>query len=150
MTLTHFSHPFGRNPWREFGRMQAEVERLFDHARARVNDSYAPGFPAVNLWTSDDEVVITAELPGIDPEKIDIAVVDDTVTLSGTRASEDAPEGAVIHHRERGFGDFSRGFRLPFRIDASAVDARYQHGVLEVKLPKAAEDRPRKVPVLTA
>lgn len=150
MTLTHFTHPFGRNPWREFGRMQAEVERLFDHARARHNDSYAPGFPAVNLWTSEDEVVVTAELPGIDPDKIDIAVLDDTVTLSGSRAGEEVPEGAVIHHRERGFGEFSRSFRLPFRIDASGVDARYQNGVLEVKLPKAAEDRPRKVPVLTA
>jgi HSP20 family protein len=150
MTLTHFSHPFGRNPWREFGRMQAEVERLFDLTRARLNDSYAPGFPPVNLWSADDEVVLTAELPGVDPDKIDIAVLDDTVTLSGARVAEDVPEGAIVHHRERGFGEFSRSFRLPFRIDAGGVDARYTNGVLEVKLPKAAEDRPRKVPVLAA
>jgi HSP20 family protein len=150
MTLTHFSHPFGRTPWRDFGRMQAEVERLFDRTRSRLNDSYAPGFPVVNIWSGEDEVVLSAELPGVDPEKIDIAVVDDTVTLSGTRSVEDAPEGAVIHHRERGYGEFSRSFRLPFRIDAASVDARYANGILEVKLPKAAEDRPRKVPVLTA
>lgn len=150
MTLTHFSHPFARNPWREFGRMQAEVERLFDRSRVRLNDSYAPGFPAVNLWTAEDEVVLSAELPGVDPSKIDIAVLDDTVTLSGTRVAEDLPEGAVIHHRERGFGEFARTFRLPYRIDAEGVDARYVNGVLEVKLPKAAEDRPHKVPVVTA
>jgi HSP20 family protein len=149
MTLTHFSQ-FGRNPWRDFGRMQAEVERLFDRTRGRLNDSYTPGYPAVNLWTADDEVVLTAELPGVDPEKIDIAVLDDTVTISGTRASEDVPEGAVIHHRERGYGEFSRSFRLPFRIDAGNVDARHAHGVLEVKLVKAPEDRPRKVPIVSA
>jgi HSP20 family protein len=150
MTSTHFTHPFGRNPWRDFGRMQAEVERLFDRTRGRLNDSYAPSFPAVNLWTSEDEVIVTAELPGVDPDKIDIAVVDDTVTLSGTRSAEDAPEGAVIHHRERGYGEFSRSFRLPFRIDAAGVDARCANGVLEVRLPKSAEDRPRKVPVQVA
>jgi HSP20 family protein len=150
MTLSHFAYPFARSPWRDFGRMQAEVERLFDRSRGRLNDSYAPGFPAVNLWTSEDSVVLTAELPGVDPDKIDIAVVDDTVTISGSRTVEDAPEGAVIHHRERGYGEFARSFRLPFRIDSSGVDARYANGILEVKLPKAAEDRPRKVPVLTA
>lgn len=150
MTLTHFSHPFARSPWRDFDRMQAQVERLFDRSRSRLNDSYAPGFPLVNLWTSEDEVVLTAEVPGVDPEKIEIAVLDDTVTVSGSRSVEETPEGAVIHHRERGYGEFSRTFRVPFRIDAAGVDARYTHGVLEVKLPKAAEDRPRKVPVLTA
>lgn len=150
MTLTHFTYPFAGSPWRDFGRMQAEVERLFDWTRGRANDSYAPGFPAVNLWTSEDDVVLTAELPGVSPDKIDIAVVDDTVTLSGSRSAPEVPEGVVIHHRERGYGEFSRTFRLPFRIDAASVDARYAHGVLEVRLPKAAEDRPRKVPVLAA
>lgn len=149
MTLTHFSQ-FGRNPWRDFGRMQAEVERLFDRTLGRMNDSYAPGYPAVNVWTADDEAILTAELPGVDPSKIDIAVQDDTVTVSGTRAAEDLPEGAVVHHRERGYGDFSRSFRLPYRIDAANVDARYANGVLEVKLVKAPEDRPHKVPVLSA
>lgn len=149
MTLTHFSQ-FGRNPWREFGRMQAEVERLFDRSRARLNDSYAPGYPAVNLWTAEDEIVLTAELPGLDPSKIDIAVQDDVVTISGTRAVEDVPEGAIIHHRERGYGEFSRSFRLPFRIDAGSVDARYANGILEVKLVKAPEDRPHKIQVLSA
>jgi HSP20 family protein len=149
MTLTHFSQ-FGRNPWREFGRMQAEVERLFDRTRGRLNDSYAPGYPAVNLWTAEDEIVLTAELPGLDPSKIDIAVQDDVVTISGTRAVEDVPEGAIIHHRERGYGEFSRSFRLPFRIDAGSVDARYANGILEVKLVKAPEDRPHKIQVLSA
>jgi len=150
MTLTHFAYPFARSPWRDFGRMQAEVERLFDRSRERLNDSYAPGFPAVNLWTSEDNVVLSADLPGVEPDKLDIAVVDDTVTISGSRTAGDVPEGAAIHHRERGYGDFTRSFRLPFRIDSNGVDARYANGILDVTLPKAAEDRPRKVPVVSA
>lgn len=138
------------NPWMELDRMQAEMERLFDRTLGRLNDSYAPGFPAVNLWSGEDEVVITAELPGVRPEEIDISVVDDTVTIAGSRSEEKAPEGAVFRHRERGHGRFSRSFRLPFRIDASDVDARYVNGVLELTLRQASEDRPRKVPVLAA
>ena len=98
-----------------------------------------PGVPARATWQIPSACML-----------VDRAVFELHGGFPGTRASEDVPEGAVIHHRERGFGEFSRSFRLPFRIDASGVDARYQHGVLEVKLPKAAEDRPRKVPVLTA
>jgi len=138
------------NPFWELDRMQAEVERLFDRTLGRQNDSYAPGFPAVNVWSGEDEVLVTAELPGVAADQIDISVVDDTVTLAGSRPAEDAPDGASFRQRERGHGRFSRSFRLPFRIDASAVDARYANGVLEVTLRKAAEDRPRKVPVLSA
>jgi len=145
----------GWNPWSELDRMQAEVEHLFDRtfgdrSFGRQNDSYAPGFPAVNLWSGDDEVLVTAELPGVAPDEIDISVSDETLTLAGARSADPAPEGAAVTHRERGHGRFSRSFRLPFRIDASAVDARYANGILEVTVRKAAEDRPRKVPVLSA
>jgi HSP20 family protein len=150
MMRTGTNRGLGWNPWRELDRMQAEVERLFGGTFGPQNDSYAPGFPAVNLWSGEDEVLIAAELPGVAPEEIDISVVDDTVTLAGSRSAEQAPEGATVSHRERGHGRFSRAFRLPFRIDASAVDARYANGILEVTLRKAAEDRPRKVPVLSA
>ncbi len=135
------------NPWMELDRMQVEMERLFERTLRRLNDSYAPDFPPVSLWSGDDEVVITAELPGVPPEAIDISVADDTVTIAGSREQEKAPEGAVFRHRERGYGRFSRSFRLPFRIDASDVDARYANGVLELTLRQASEDRPRKIPV---
>ncbi|MEW6271896.1 MAG: Hsp20/alpha crystallin family protein [Thermodesulfobacteriota bacterium] len=150
MNWSHLAGPLGWSPWREMDRLHAEVERLFERSRAAANDSYAPGHPPVNLWSGDDEVVISAELPGVDADKIDISVVDDTVTLSGERSANGIPEAAVFRHRERGHGRFSRTFRLPFRIDATAVDARYANGVLEVTLPRAADDKPRKIPVLAA
>lgn len=152
MRWTAFASPF--SPWRELDRMHAEMDRLRDAGRGVRNDSYAPGFPPVNVWTAEDEAVLAAELPGLEPDKIEISVVDGTVTLSGSREPEGvrAGEGAEVafRHRERGFGRFSRSFELPFRIESSGVDARYSNGILEVTLPRAEADRPKKVPVLAA
>ncbi|HEY8515136.1 MAG TPA: Hsp20/alpha crystallin family protein [Candidatus Binatia bacterium] len=150
MNWSHLAGPLGFDPWREFDRLHTEMERLLERSFAAANDSYAPGYPPVNVWTGDDEAVISAELPGVAPDKIDISVDDDTVTLAGERSTSEVPEGATFHRRERGYGRFSRTFRLPFRIDVGAVDARYTNGVLEVTLPRAAADKPRKIPVLAA
>ena len=91
-----------------------------------------------------------AELPGVEPDKIEISVVDDTVTLSGSRNAGEVPQDAVHRYRERGYGRFSRSFRLPFRIDAANVDARCSNGILDVTLRKAEEDKPKKINVLAA
>lgn len=134
------------SPRRDFARMQNEMDRLF----LNVNDSYAPGFPAVNVFTSDDQVIVSAELPGVPADKVEISVLDDTLTLKGNREADDAPEGSVAHRRERGAGEFSRSIRLPFRVEASSVDAKFENGVLEVTLPRAEADRPRKIAVHSA
>lgn len=131
------------SPLRDFARMQHEMDRLFQ----RVNDSYAPGFPSVNIFTSDDDVVVAAELPGVAADKVEISVLDDTLTIKGSRDAEEAPEGATAHRRERGSGEFSRSFRLPFRVEAGSVDAKFENGVLEITLPRAEADRPQRITV---
>lgn len=131
------------SPWRDFARMQNEMDRLFQS----VNDSYAPGFPAVNIFTSDDNVVVAAELPGVPADKVDISVLDDTLTIKGNREADAAPEGATSHRSERGSGEFSRSFRLPFRVEAGSVDAKFENGVLEITLPRAEADRPQRIAV---
>lgn len=131
------------SPWRDFARMQAEMDRLFQN----VNDSYAPGFPAVNVYTKEDEAIVSAELPGVSADKVDISVLDDTVTIKGTRPADELPEGATSHRHERGSGEFSRSIRLPFRVEPSAVDAKFENGVLEVALPRAEADRPRRIAI---
>jgi len=133
-------------PWRDFARMQHDVDRLFEAA----NDSYAPGFPAVNVFTNDDQVIVSAELPGVPADKVDISVLDDTLTIKGARAAEEQPEGAIAHRRERGTGEFSRSVRLPFRVETGAVDAKFENGILEITLPRAEADRPRRIPVHSA
>jgi HSP20 family protein len=131
------------DPFRELDRAQAEVGELF----ARTNDSYVPGYPPVNVWASDEGVVVTAELPGVDPAKLDISVVGDQLTLAGSRPADEPKEGERFLRSERGHGDFERALRLPFKVQADQVQARFKDGILFLELPKASAERPRKIEV---
>jgi len=104
-------------------------------------------YPAMNVWMNDEGAVLTAELPGCNPVNIDITVVGDTLTVKGSRTEEVLPEGAVYHRRERTCGSFSRGFTLPFEIEASRVDAAFEQGILRITVPRAEADKPRKIQV---
>lgn len=136
---------FGRtwDPWRELYRLQDEVNRLFTGMRPGV----AAGAPAVNVWTSDEGALLKAELPGIDPKAIDISVLGDSVTLTGRRELEGAGKEVTYHRREREHGEFTRTLQLPFRIEAEQVKAHFEDGVLELTLPRANADRPKKIAV---
>jgi len=94
--------------------------------------------------------VITAEVPGVSADEIDISVVGETLTLSGERKPEDLEGGVRYHRRERGGGRFSRSIELPFRVDADKVEAAYDKGILRVTLPRAEADKPRKITVRAA
>jgi HSP20 family protein len=130
-------------------RLQREMNRLFeDYSPARLRR--APAYPAMNVWANEDGLTITAEVPGVSPEDIDISVVGDTLTLSGERKPDLLKEGARYHRQERGFGSFSRSIQLPFMVNVSKVDATFHNGVLNVSLPRAEEDKPRKIAVKSA
>lgn len=137
------------SPWREMARLQREMNRLFD-AFSLAGGRTAPSYPAMNVWTNDEGALITAELPGIDPDDIDISVVGDTLTLSGSRQPEELQEGETYHRRERSFGKFSRTFQLPFQVEADQVEASFKNGVLSISLPRAEQDKPKKIVVETA
>ena len=134
-----------RSLWREMERLRQELDRVFEENRVAT----APTFPPLNVWTSAEGVVVTAELPGVDPDGVDIAIVDKTLTLQGEREPESL-EGGRYHRRERGMGKFSRSIELPFRVEADAVEAMFDKGVLMVSLPRAEADRPRKIKITTA
>ena len=135
-----------RSTWREMERLRREMDRLLTDWPTRSGRSVAPGYPAMNLWTNEDGVIVTAELPGIDPKDIDISVVNDTLTVSGNRQPEQV-EGATYHRRERGQGRFTRSLQLPFLVDADKVDATFEKGVLHISLPRAEADKPKKIAV---
>jgi HSP20 family protein len=134
------------SPRRDIERLRREMNRLFSDWPARAQGITAPGNPAMNVWTDEDSAIVTAELPGVDRDKIDISVEDDTVTVRGER-QPDEKEGATYHRRERRYGTFVRSFRLPFRVDAENVEATYTDGVLKIVLPRAEEEKPKKVRV---
>ena len=133
----------------EFERLRHEMNRLFDRP-GRFTTSAAPGYPAINVWTNNDGAIVTAELPGIDTEELEISVRENTLTVKGVRKAVELQEGEVYHRRERGYGKFQRVFELPFHIDAAGVEAAYENGVLRITLPRAETDKPRKIPVISA
>ena len=135
--------------WREMDQLQREMNRLFDNYYPdRIQR--AQGYPAMNVWTSDEGLQITAEVPGVSPEDIDISVVGETLTLSGTRKLGELKEGTRYHRQERGYGDFTRSLQLPFPVDVNKVEATFQNGILNIEMPRAEEDKPKKIVVKSA
>jgi HSP20 family protein len=104
----------------------------------------------LNAWTNQNQAIITAEIPGIDADTLDINVIGDTLTLRGTREPEPIKEGETLLRGERNLGSFSRSLQLPFQVDAPKVTARAKNGVLIITLPRAEAEKPRKVAVKPA
>jgi HSP20 family protein len=135
--------------WHEVDRLQSEMNRLFEvYYPNRLHS--APAYPAFNVWTNEEGLNVTAEVPGVSPEDIEIGVVGDTLTLSGTRKPEELDESARYYRQERGYGDFTRSLQLPFAVDVNKVEATFHNGVLMVAMPRAEEDKPRKITVKSA
>jgi HSP20 family protein len=104
------------------------------------------GFPKLNVYKDDDNVYVEALLPGIKPEDVEMNVLRNTLTLSGERKNEALVEGKhVYHRRERGGGKFLRTVELPYPIDSAEAEAVYKDGLLQVRLPKAEEVKPKKI-----
>ncbi len=139
--------PFFRDPFAAMRRLQDEFDRAFVPRSAGYAQA---GFPAVNMWQGEHSIALTAELPGFKADDIDIQVKEDTLTISGQRSAPEVGEKAVWHLRERPTGKFARTIRLPFRVDAESVEARFRDGVLEIELQRPAEDRPRRIAVKSA
>jgi HSP20 family protein len=131
-------------------RLHQEFDRLFSDSFTMAGGRTAPSYPAINVWTNKDGAVVTAELPGVEANDLDISVVKDTLTLSGERKAEGLEEGNQYHHRERGYGKFNRTFQLPFKVEADNIDALFENGVLHLSLPRAEADKPKKITVKSA
>lgn len=134
------------NPWLEMERFEREASGLL----SGLGRSRTAGFPPINVLTSENEVIVTSEMPGVDPADVDLSVNGDTLTIKGTRKPQELAEGQKWHRRERGHGNFYRTVQLPFNVESSKVNADYTKGVLTVKLPRAEADKPRKITVKTA
>jgi len=134
------------DPFTEVQRLQREMNRLFSGA----TELYAHDFPAVNVWRGQDGAVVTAELPGIDPARLDISVAGDSLTLTGIRELEPLKEGENYHRQERTYGRFTRTLQLPFQVNAAKVEAKYEKGVLQITLPRVEEEKPKKIAIKVA
>lgn len=132
--------------WGDFDRLQRELNQLLEPV-TRNGYVRTAEFPAANIWVGEDNALLTAELPGVDPDKLEITVKNDTVTIRGSREAEKLGKGQSLIRQERGAGSFVRSFSLPFHVDASKVTAQYQKGILQLVLPRPEEAKPKKITV---
>lgn len=132
--------------WREMDRMQREMNRLFNsYSPYRLRT--APSYPAINIWANEEGLLVHAEMPGVQVDDIDVSVDGKTLTISGARKSDDLPEGARLHRKERRFGDFSRTIQLPLAVNSEQVKASFKDGVLSIILPGAESEKPKKITI---
>ena len=132
--------------WREMDRLQQDMNRLFGDMNVNRTRK-ASSFPAINIWAAEESAKVTAEIPGVSKDDLDINVTGDTLTLSGVRSQDDLPEGARYHRQERRFGEFSRSIQLPYTVDVNKVKAVFKNGVLSVDLPRVEAEKPKKIAV---
>jgi HSP20 family protein len=134
------------DPWREFARVEREVGRLFG---APAGPAFGSA-PAMNVRADHDKVTVTAELPGVSLEEVDVSVVGRRLTIRGERRTAEPASGGRYHRRERESGRFGRAVTLPYPVEVGAVTAALKDGVLTVTLPRAEADRPRRIAVQAA
>jgi HSP20 family protein len=130
-------------PWRDLYRLRDEMDRVFSDYQVRT----AVEYPAINIWSGADDVLLTAELPGIEAHDIDLSISGDTLTLKGERHAEKLKEDESYHRQERPHGKFVRSVKLPFVVDNDKVQAEYNNGILKVKLTKTESAKQKKITI---
>jgi HSP20 family protein len=136
------------DPLRDLEQLRNEVNRLF--AGRGPSLPVLAEYPAINLWRSEHGLALTAELPGVSPDDLDITVTADTVTLRGKASTEQLADGQEHHRRERVAEAFARTVELPFAVDPQRAEASYERGVLVLKLQRPEEHKPKKVSIKSA
>ena len=132
--------------WEEMERFNRDWSRLFNEERSAGRFS-SHVFPPINLYDDGETFVVRAEMPGVNKDELEIHATQDALSIRGERKRETTKENASFHRRERDYGRFDRSVSLPLPVDPDKIVASYKQGVLEVKLPKAEEMKPRKVTV---
>ena len=125
-----------------------DLQRALDSSRSsdwlRGSTVARGSFPPINMFQKGDDFVAIIELPGVDKSDLDIQAKGNYIRLLGAK-SADYPEGVSAHRRERVFGSFNRTISVPIKIDPDGIKAEYRDGVLALFIPRAEEDKPRKV-----
>jgi HSP20 family protein len=130
------------------------MDRLFEESVVRPREGamipWGDGGFAVDIYETEDDVVVKADLPGMKPEDVDVSVVGDVITIKGETTMEEEVEEENYVRRERRYGAFSRSMRLPTAVKADQAEANYADGALTLELPKSEEVKPKRIEVKTA
>jgi HSP20 family protein len=143
-------------PFRDLVGLQERMNRLFDQSFRGLSqattgdDDWALGgtwAPAVDIFEQDGNIVMKAELPGIDAKEVDIRLENNVLTLRGERKIDNEVKRENYHRVERAYGSFTRSFTLPAVVDQEKIKAEYKDGVLRVTLPKRDEAKPKQITI---
>lgn len=153
--MTRSTH-WHRDSTGPFSVLQNELSRLLEEylqgGRARGKETPPTDLdptawnPSIDVYDTPDEFVLVAEIPGVNPSTLDLAVTGNVLTLRGVKEAADLPEPAVVL-RERRLGGFNRQLTLPNEVDFDKAHAEVNHGVLKVRLPKRGAAKPRTIPI---
>ena len=147
--------PFGlstMDQWEPFrvADIQTEVNRLFENFLERPASATGRVWvPPVDMYATKDELVLTLELPGISEKDVSVSITGDLLTVKGERRFEQQMKEQDLLHVERTYGKFERVIQLPMAVQADHVKATYRDGVLEIKLPKVEELKPKEIKIDT-
>jgi HSP20 family protein len=145
--------PFGLSTmdrWEPFrvSDIQSEVNRLFDNFFGRpASATERTWTPPVEMYATKDDLVLTVEMPGVSEKDVTVSITGDLLTLKGERRFENQVKEQDLLHVERTYGKFERLIQLPMPVQADRVKATYRDGVLEIKLPKAEELKPKEIKI---
>ena len=142
-----------REPGTEMNSLENRVARLFTEAFGtdwQHTSAAAAWTPPADILEKADAIRIMAELPGVQPDQVKISVEGNVLTIQGSKEQRAEEETERVHRYERVYGTFERTFTLPASVDANAIQASYEHGILTVTLPKVEKAKPRQIEVQVA
>ena len=139
-------------PFRELAALQSEMSRWMNQmggvpGQPGNGQSSSGWLPTVDVWETENELVLAFDLPGISEDKIAVELDDSVLTVSGERERSEKQEGDRFYRFERRFGSFSRSVTLPHGVSEDQIKADYRDGVLEVRIPKPEEQKPKRIPI---
>jgi HSP20 family protein len=141
--------------WDPFGEtlsLRQAMDKLFEDAWVRPWNQFAQNGNGLNalpldVYETGDDIVVTAAVPGVKPEDLEVTVQGDVLTIRGETKSDESVGDEKYHRRERGFGRFGRQVVLPMGVDSSKAEAHFEHGVVTLRLPKAEQAKERRIPI---
>ncbi len=139
-------------PFRELAALQNEMGRWMNQVAGGTTpggngQSTSTWLPAVDVWETENELVLAFDLPGIPEDKVSVELDDNVLTVSGERERTQEHSGDRFYRFERRFGTFARSVTLPQGVNEEAIQAAYRDGVLEIRVPKPEEQKPKRIPV---
>ncbi len=135
------------DPFRELQSLQEKIDRVFeDSLRSRETPS-GIWAPAVDIYETDNAIILEAELPGVNEKDIDVKVEDNILTVKGERKIENERKEENYYRMERYYGTFQRSFTLPSNIETNKIKADYKKGILKVEMPKKEQAKPKQIKI---